>query len=191
MPPRMAVGLALCCAGRGSTLRTCPHGGGNVSGERSTPSCPRSAAPKCRSVRWSWRTASCWPPMPVRPSASKMPSRSSRFKKGSCIVGQSDSEDPDRRGERMSAALELGQRVGQGVACRALGVPRASLYRSLQPAAPHRARPTPARALDALERQAVFGHLHAERFYDKAPSEVYRSEENTSELRSRHYLVCR
>jgi putative transposase len=73
----------------------------------------------------------------------------------------------------MSAALELGQRVGQAVACRALGVPRATLYRSLQPALVPKVRPTPGRALDALERQAVLGHLHAERFYDKAPSEVF------------------
>ena len=29
----------------------------------------------------------------------------------------------------MSAALELGDSVGKAVACRALGVPRASLYR--------------------------------------------------------------
>ena len=42
----------------------------------------------------------------------------------------------------MSAALQLGQRVGQAVACRALGVPRATLYRHMQPAAPRRIRPT-------------------------------------------------
>ena len=73
----------------------------------------------------------------------------------------------------MSAALELGERVGQAAACRALGVPRASLYRSLQPAPSRRARPTPERALTAAERQAVLDHLHSERFADKAPAEVY------------------
>src|ERR1035437_1882897 len=73
----------------------------------------------------------------------------------------------------MSAALELGQRVGQAVACRALGVPRASLYRSLQPALVPKVRPTPERALDAAERQTVLGHLHSLRFCDKAPSEVF------------------
>ena len=73
----------------------------------------------------------------------------------------------------MNAALELGDSVGKAAACRALGVPRASLYRSLQPALPPRIRPTPARALDAQERQAVLDHLHAERFADKAPAEVY------------------
>jgi putative transposase len=73
----------------------------------------------------------------------------------------------------MSAALELGESVGQAVACRALGVPRATLYRHLRPAAPKRLRPTPERALSAAERQAVLDHLHSERFRDKAPTEVY------------------
>ena len=73
----------------------------------------------------------------------------------------------------MSAALELGSSVGQAVACRALGVPRATLYRRMLPTAPRRVRPTPARALDAAERQTVLDHLHSERFSDKAPAEVY------------------
>jgi putative transposase len=73
----------------------------------------------------------------------------------------------------MSAALQLGQRVGQAAACRALGVPRASLYRSLQPVAASRPRPTPARALKPRERKTVLHHLHSERFCDKAPVEVY------------------
>jgi len=73
----------------------------------------------------------------------------------------------------MNAALELSDRVGKTVACRALGVPRASPYRPMQPSAPRRVRPTPARALDASERQTVLDHLHSERFSDKAPAEVY------------------
>jgi putative transposase len=73
----------------------------------------------------------------------------------------------------MSAVLELGKGVGQSAACRALGVPRATLYRRLQPPAPPGFRPTPGRALDAAERQVVLDHLHAERFCDKAPVEVY------------------
>ena len=75
----------------------------------------------------------------------------------------------------MSAALDLGDSVGKAVACRALGVPRASLYRRMQPAAPRRVRPTPERALAAAERQGVLDHLHSERFCDKAPAEVYAS----------------
>ena len=70
----------------------------------------------------------------------------------------------------MSAALELGESVGQAVACRALGVPRATLYRHVRPAAPKRVRPTPDRALSAAERQVVLDHLHSERFRDKAPT---------------------
>jgi putative transposase len=73
----------------------------------------------------------------------------------------------------MSAALELGDSVGKAVACRALGVPRASLYRRMLPAVPHPIRPTPARALGVAERQVVLDHLHSERFSDKAPAEVY------------------
>jgi putative transposase len=73
----------------------------------------------------------------------------------------------------MSAALELGESVGQAAACRALGVPRASLYRSMQPAPSRRVLPTPERALTAAERQTVLDHLHSERFSDKAPAEVY------------------
>ena len=73
----------------------------------------------------------------------------------------------------MSVALELGNSVGKAVACRALGVPRATLYRRMLPAVPRRVRSTPARALGADERQVVLGHLHSERFSDKAPSEVF------------------
>ena len=73
----------------------------------------------------------------------------------------------------MSATLTLSDSVGKAAACRALGVPRASLYRRMLPSAPRRVRPTPERALDAAERQAVLDHLPAERFRDKAPAEVY------------------
>ena len=73
----------------------------------------------------------------------------------------------------MTAALKLGDSVGKAVACRALGVPRATLYRRMLPAVPHRVRPTPARALDAAERRTVLDHLHSERFSDKAPAEVF------------------
>jgi putative transposase len=73
----------------------------------------------------------------------------------------------------MSAVQQLAGSVGQAAACRALGVPRASWYRSLQPVAVPAARPTPARALPLAERQVVLDHLHAERFRDKAPAEVF------------------
>ncbi len=73
----------------------------------------------------------------------------------------------------MSVALDLGDSVGKAAACRALGVPRATLYRRMLPAVPRRVRLTPPRALSAVERQAVLDHLHSERFSDKAPAEVY------------------
>src|ERR1039458_3186742 len=117
------------------------------------------------------RTAGCKCPLDEEAEERRVDHRGS--KKSGCVVWQSDSEHPDRRGELMSAALELGQSVGQAVACRALGVPRATLYRHMQPAGPPRHRPTPERALDAAERQAVLDHLHSERFRDKAPVEVY------------------
>jgi putative transposase len=73
----------------------------------------------------------------------------------------------------MSAIQLLVPRVGQAAACRALGMPRASWYRNLQPVAAPAERPTPARALPPVERQAVLDQLHLERFRDKAPAEVF------------------
>ena len=62
----------------------------------------------------------------------------------------------------MNAALELGSSVGKAAACRALGVPRASLYRRMLPAAPPRARPTPARALEAAAKAGRVRRSHAQ-----------------------------
>ena len=77
----------------------------------------------------------------------------------------------------MNAAHQLGQTVGRAAACRALNVPRASLYRHLQPPgepAPAPApRPSPPRALTSEERQQVLAVLHEERFRDKAAPEVF------------------
>jgi len=74
----------------------------------------------------------------------------------------------------MTGARELAQEVGTARACRALGVPRASLYRQRRTSTPPaRPRPSPARALTAPERQAVLDLLHSERFVDQAPTEVY------------------
>jgi len=73
----------------------------------------------------------------------------------------------------MSAIQQLAPSVGQAAACRALGMPRASWYRSLQPVTAPAERPTPARALPPAERQAVLHHLHSERFQDKAPAQVF------------------
>jgi len=67
---------------------------------------------------------------------------------------------------------------GLGVAplCRALDVPRATLYRVRhreQNPAQSRPRPKPARALSADERREVLDVLHEPRFVDQPPAQVY------------------
>ncbi len=74
----------------------------------------------------------------------------------------------------MDAAEDLARVVGTAPACSALTVNRASLYRRRRrPAETPRRRPTPSRALTLVERQIVCDLLHAERFVDKAPAQVY------------------
>jgi putative transposase len=73
----------------------------------------------------------------------------------------------------MNAAHQLGQKVGRAAACRALDVPRASLYRHFRPIEPSAPRPSPPRALHPAERQQVLEHLNSERFRDQAPPEVF------------------
>jgi putative transposase len=78
----------------------------------------------------------------------------------------------------MTAAHQLGQTVGRAAACRALNVPRASLYRHLrpsEPAPPAAPRPSPPRALAPAEQQRILDVLHSERFQDTAPNEVFAS----------------
>jgi len=76
----------------------------------------------------------------------------------------------------MNAAHQLGHSVGRAAACRALNLPRASLYRHLRPANgktdPPAARPSPPRALSSAERQLGLDQLNSERFRDKALAEI-------------------
>ena len=69
----------------------------------------------------------------------------------------------------------LAQTVPVTRACKALGYPRSSLYRSRQPkpANKQRNRPTPSRALSELERTKVRDLLNDERFQDNSPHQVY------------------
>jgi len=76
----------------------------------------------------------------------------------------------------MTSVKEHGPQIGIAPVCRALAVPRASVYRSwareqtlLSPVP----RPTPPRALSHDERQQVLDALHSERFMDQPPHEVY------------------
>jgi putative transposase len=61
--------------------------------------------------------------------------------------------------------------------CAALGVSRATVHRRRfrlgASVMPHRPRSTPARALNAAQRQEMLDLLHAPRFADQAPAEIY------------------
>lgn len=60
-------------------------------------------------------------------------------------------------------------------ACKVLGFPRASYYRSRRDAPSNivKQRVLPANALSAQEREQVLSMLRSERFIDKAPEEIY------------------
>jgi len=73
----------------------------------------------------------------------------------------------------IGAAESLSDAVGLAAACRALGVPRSTVYRSREPATPPAPRPTPPRALSVSEKAQVRQVLNSERFWDCAPREVY------------------
>jgi transposase InsO family protein len=65
--------------------------------------------------------------------------------------------------------------VALSVACAALSVSRASLYRDRQPPAPRveRARPPSPRRLGDGERQRILDTMHEREFVDQPPTEVY------------------
>jgi putative transposase len=75
----------------------------------------------------------------------------------------------------MAAVQESTPTIGVVPACAALGLPRATFYRRLtpRPLAPAAPRPRPPRALADAERDAVLDQLHAPRFVDLAPAEIY------------------
>jgi putative transposase len=63
--------------------------------------------------------------------------------------------------------------LGTAPMCAALGMPRATYYRHQRPSAVPSQRRSPPRALPADERQRVLDTLHAERFVDRAPAEIW------------------
>ena len=77
------------------------------------------------------------------------------------------------RENRFATVEELGVRLGVAPLCRALGVPRSTLYRRRRRVG---CRPAPsrcsARALSPAERDVVLETLHSERFVDTAPAEL-------------------
>ena len=76
----------------------------------------------------------------------------------------------------MRAVAELSVDVGTAPACRALGVPRSTVYRRRRRARRDREcgpRRTPARRIDDSQRHRILEVLNGERFGDKAPAEVY------------------
>ncbi|MBI3336144.1 IS3 family transposase [Candidatus Peregrinibacteria bacterium] len=73
----------------------------------------------------------------------------------------------------MTATLGLARDVGVLHACRALGFPRATLYRHQREKPTVIQKHTSKRALSPRERQTVLDTLHSETFMDKAPAEVY------------------
>ena len=73
----------------------------------------------------------------------------------------------------LGMAEELGETVGVAEACRALEVPRSSLYRARKPRLVSASRPPPPRILSAAEKEDVRAVLNSERFWDSAPREVY------------------
>ena len=84
----------------------------------------------------------------------------------------------------IATIAEIGPRLGVAPTCVALGLPRASFYRSRHPRPEPRPRPTPARALPAEERQVVLDVLHEPRFVDLVPAEVYAT------LLDEHRYLC-
>lgn len=73
----------------------------------------------------------------------------------------------------IEAAEALGEDMGVLQACRALSVPRSSIYRARQPKAEPAPRPTPDRALSDEEKAEIRAVLNSERFCDSSPREVY------------------
>src|SRR3990167_128413 len=73
----------------------------------------------------------------------------------------------------MAVVREKQSSFGIKPICQALGVARASYYRSQSPRTDPREMGRHPRALSAEEHQEVLSVLNAERFCDQAPAEVY------------------
>jgi putative transposase len=63
--------------------------------------------------------------------------------------------------------------LGISPTCEALGLPRATFYRSLEPSPVRLPRPSPPRALSEAEEQGILALLRSERFVDLAPTAIF------------------
>lgn len=91
-------------------------------------------------------------------------------------AGAAGSNGREQRERRMTACQELAAEVGAAAACRFLDIPRPTYYRRLGVTKVEDApgsRLAPERALSVAERHEVLDVLHADRFVDRAPREVY------------------
>jgi putative transposase len=120
--------------------------------------------------------------MPVWHCVYREPKPSSTSKKSCGAAGHPTGHPAgtQRRRTLTEAVVALAPVSGMTTAvCAALGVSRASVQRRrCRLAAPPtiaRQRPKPIRALSGPQQQAVLDLLHAPRFADQAPAEIYAS----------------
>ena len=73
----------------------------------------------------------------------------------------------------INTVTDMGPRLGVAPTCAAMGLARATYYRSLRPRHGPHCRRTPSRALSEQERRGALEILHEPRFVDHAPGEVY------------------
>ena len=73
----------------------------------------------------------------------------------------------------MEAVTAVAPGIGVSATCHAVGVPRASYYRSRRPAVAQRPRPSPPRTLSGPDREEVLAVLHEPRFADWVPAQVH------------------
>src|SRR6266545_1399234 len=188
---------ARCCAARACTRRWSVSGASSVTAARSRRWARARVVAAHRSTRSSGRSRGCGPTTPgcgtsspARPGCWRRRGNSPR-----CFQARSQQRRPgSQRADRpdglhardeLSATVEhtittLAPVVGTTAACKAIGWPRSSWYRTHRrsPAPPRSPRPRLAprrqpRALTPAEQQQVLDTLHAGRFWDQAPASVY------------------
>src|SRR3990172_5740164 len=139
--------------------------GGEEAGTQVHSGCPRSRAREAAA-----RERAAAPPADASRGGARGPKKT--------LGDPGDPPEPPRarRERRVRAVLEVAPPVELAVACRALGLARATVYRRRRPesASPRRRerRVPPPRALAPAEQAQVLAVLHSERFVDRAPAPV-------------------